>query len=167
MKTLYSEDRARRVLIVERADGHYSLQVQKHYQNIFEGAVVARGWQCLPDGPSVFQTVEIAEREAKTRFPWLARDPHPNTARTISTNEELFETLRGLVDAWCDRRCLRSLRHILAGYPLPSPFTDGWGALYEALRHIRASDRDELTDEEAEAVDDLIVTVGNRLYRMT
>jgi hypothetical protein len=46
----------------------------------------------------------------------------------ISTNEQLFETIQRLVGAWCDRRCLRALRHILAGYPVPSPFTDGWGA---------------------------------------
>ncbi|HKX18933.1 MAG TPA: hypothetical protein VJT33_13055 [bacterium] len=83
----------------------------------------------------------------------------------ISTSEQLFETLQRLVEAWCDRRCLRALRHVLAGYPLPSPHTDGWGALYEALRHVRASDRDELTDQEVETVDDLIVAVGERLYR--
>jgi hypothetical protein len=76
LKVLHSPDQARRVLIVERADGHYSLQVEKRYQNVFEGTLVAEGWQRLPDAPSVFQTVEIAEREAKTRFPWLSKDNH-------------------------------------------------------------------------------------------
>lgn len=76
LKVLHSPDQARRVLIVERADGHYSLQVEKRYQNVFEGTLVAEGWQRLPDAPSVFQTVEIAEREAKTRFPWLSKDDH-------------------------------------------------------------------------------------------
>lgn len=84
---------------------------------------------------------------------------------TLSTNEQLFGTIQALVEAWCDRRCLRALRHILAGYPLSSPLTDGWGVLYEALRHVRASDRDELTDAEVEMVDDLITAVGERLYR--
>ncbi len=83
----------------------------------------------------------------------------------ISTNEQLFETIQRLVGAWCDRRCLRALRHILAGYPVPSPFTDGWGALYESLRHVRAADRDELTYAELETVDNLIVAIGDRLYR--
>lgn len=164
VRALYSPDRATRVLIVERADGHYRLQVEKRYENVYEGRLVAEGWQRLPDTPSVFQTADLAEREARSRYPWLAAAPQL-TPIGLTTNKQLFEMVQRLVEAWCDRRCLRALRHVLVGYPLPSPFTDGWGALYEALRHVRASDRDELTDAEAEMVDNLIVAVGERLYR--
>ena len=164
MKSLYSPDRARRVLIAERADGHYDLRVEKRFQNVYEGRLVAEGWRRLHSASSVFETADLAEHEARSRFPWLAPEPQPATT-AISTNDELFAALRCLVEAWCDRRCLRALRHILSGYPLPSPFTDGWGALYEALRQVRASDQDELTDAEAEIADNLIVAVSERLYR--
>ena len=164
LKILYGSDRARRVLIVERAEGHFSLQVERRYRNIFEGRLVAAGWQRLPGAPSVFQTVDVAEQEARSRFPWLSPEPQ-SAVTTISTNEQLLDTLQRLVEAWCDRRCLRALRDVLAGYPLPSPHTDGWGALYEALRRVRASDRDELTDAEVELVDDLIAAVAERLFR--
>jgi hypothetical protein len=164
VKALYSADRARRVLVVERADGQYGLQVEKRYQNVYEGRLVAEGWQRLAGAPSVFETADIAEREARSQCPWLAAAPEL-TPIGMTTNEQLFEMVRRLVEAWCDRRCLEALRHVLAGYPLPSPFTDGWEALYEALRHIRASDRHELTDVKAETVDTLIAAVGDRLYR--
>lgn len=84
---------------------------------------------------------------------------------TFANNEHLLEAVQALAEAWCDRRCLRALRHILAGYPLPSPFTDGWGALYEALRRVRAADRDQLTNTELDTVEALIVAVGTRVYR--
>jgi len=85
----------------------------------------------------------------------------------FTSNAQLLAAVQALVDAWCDRRCLSALRHILAGYPLPSPLTDGWGALYDGLRHVRALDRDQLTDAERDMVDDLIVAVGRAVYRGT
>jgi hypothetical protein len=75
VKALYAPDRARRVLIVERADGHYGLQVEKRYENVYEGRLVAEGWRRLSDAPSIFEAADIAEREARSRFPWLAPEP--------------------------------------------------------------------------------------------
>jgi len=40
-------------------------------------------------------------------------------------NEEFFRSVRTLVEAWCDRRALGALRHILQGYPLANHLTDG------------------------------------------
>jgi hypothetical protein len=83
----------------------------------------------------------------------------------ITDNATLFGTLGGLVDAWCDRRCLNALRAILAGYPLSSPLTDGWGDLLTALENVRAFARDELTDAERAAVDECIRTVERVVHR--
>ena len=68
----------------------------------------------------------------------------------IEDNKQLFNNLQRLVEAWCDRRCLRALRNILPGYPLISPLSDGWSELLIALQDVRAFARDELTAEEQE-----------------
>ncbi|MFI5127655.1 MAG: hypothetical protein ACHQJX_12585 [Candidatus Acidiferrales bacterium] len=82
----------------------------------------------------------------------------------MKDNEELFRTIRGLVDAWCDRRCLVALRLILRGYPLGSPLGDGWGQLLVALQDVRASARGELTEAECATADDCIRTNDNALH---
>ena len=78
---------------------------------------------------------------------------------------ELQQNVEELVDAWCDRRSLRALREILAGYPLTSPLTDGWAELLGALEGVRALARDELTDEEAQRVDEIIGAASAIVYR--
>ena len=76
-------------------------------------------------------------------------------------------TLRQLIEAWCDRRCLRALLEILPGYFAFNSLTDGWAELREALVRVRSQSRQELTDEELEKVRDLIaaadhVMIGHR-----
>jgi hypothetical protein len=80
-------------------------------------------------------------------------------------NDQIFAEIRGLVDAWCDRRCLRTLRAVLRGYPLASPLTDGWGELLLALQDVRAFARDELTETERRTVDDCIGVIERVLRR--
>jgi hypothetical protein len=80
------------------------------------------------------------------------------------SREHLFDSLRRLVEAWCDRRCLRALRAVLRGYPLTSPLTDGWGELLLALQDVRAFARDELTEAERASVDDCIRTLERALH---
>ena len=89
-----------------------------------------------------------------------AKMPHTNQTH-------LFDTLRSLVDGWCDRRCLTALRAILRGYPLSSPFTDGWGDLLVALQDVRAFARHELTATEQATVDDCIRAVERVVQRTT
>ena len=79
--------------------------------------------------------------------------------------DHLFATLQRLVEAWCDRRCLRALRAILRGYPLTSPLTDGWAELLTALQDVRAFARSELTEAERTTVDDCIRVVEAALHR--
>ncbi len=69
---------------------------------------------------------------------------------------KIIEEVERLVGAWCDRRSLRALRAILSGWPLTSGLTDDWGNLLDALEKVRAFARDELTENEARAVEDLI-----------
>ncbi len=83
----------------------------------------------------------------------------------MKDNAELFRTLDGLVAAWCDRRCLKALRAVLAGYPLTSPLTDGWGALLTALQDVRAFAGNELTDGERGSVDECIRAVDQAVHR--
>lgn len=79
--------------------------------------------------------------------------------------EQLFTTLRRLVEAWCDRRCLTALRLVLRGYPLTSPFTDGWGELLIALQDVRALARNEITEGELASVDDCVRAVEQAMRR--
>jgi hypothetical protein len=73
-----------------------------------------------------------------------------------NSNNHPLEVIQGLVESWCDRRCLRALRAVLQGYPLISPLGDGWGELRLALENVRAFAREEITTEELRAVDNLI-----------
>ena len=83
----------------------------------------------------------------------------------IEDNSQLFSNIQRLVEAWCDRRCLRALRNILRGYPLVSPLGDGWGELLIALQDVRAFARDELTAEESKVLEDCIRTVDSAVHR--
>jgi len=74
----------------------------------------------------------------------------------MDNQEQFFQTLQRLVDAWCDRRALQALRYILRGYPLSSPLTDGWAELMAALKDVRACARDEVTPEELRSIDECI-----------
>lgn len=90
--------------------------------------------------------------------------PEP-TPMPFADNEQLFNTIQILVEGWCDRRCLKALRAILRGYPLSSPFTDGWGDLLAALQDVRAFAQSELTDAERTTVDACIRAVDAALHR--
>jgi hypothetical protein len=80
-------------------------------------------------------------------------------------NAQPLDIVQALVASWCDRRCLKALRAILAGYPLSSPLTDGWGDLLKALQDVRAFARDELTEAERATVDECIRAVERVVYR--
>jgi len=83
----------------------------------------------------------------------------------IEDNKQLFSSVQGLVEAWCDRRCLRALSNILRGYPMVSPLGDGWGELLIALQNVRAFARDELTAEEFRVLEACIRAVDAAVHR--
>jgi hypothetical protein len=71
-KILESRDQGRRVLIVARRDGAFGLVVQKWLRNVYQGRLIFEGWVALPAHTSIFESVEIAEREAREEFRWLS-----------------------------------------------------------------------------------------------
>lgn len=80
-------------------------------------------------------------------------------------DQELFQTLHNLVDAWCERRALQALRCILRAYPLVNPLTDGWADLMTALQDVRAFARKQITPEELKAVDECIRVIDKVVHR--
>ena len=60
----------------------------------------------------------------------------------------LNDTIKRLVDAWCERRELTPLRILLPAWPMPMGLTDDWNALRDALRHVRAMAQESLTEAE-------------------
>ena len=60
----------------------------------------------------------------------------------------LFETLDGLIDGWCERRALRPLAYLLSAYPGIFVHTDQQFQLLEALKNLKRLCRDHLTPEE-------------------
>ena len=70
-----------------------------------------------------------------------------------------------LVDAWCERRCLRALREVLAGMPVESGLTDEWERVREALIAVRELAAHELTQDELVTVQRLIADVDALLAR--
>ena len=83
----------------------------------------------------------------------------------MKSAEGFHRSLGGLIDSWCDRRCLSALRCILQGYPLSSGLTDDWANLLHALENVRSFARDELTIEEKQIVGELITDVQRVVYR--
>jgi hypothetical protein len=75
----------------------------------------------------------------------------------IQDSSQFFSVLQSLIDAWCDRRCLSPLRHILAAYPMVSGLTDEWGELAIALENVRAFSRDQITGSELQSLEEAIV----------
>lgn len=80
-------------------------------------------------------------------------------------DQELFQTLQKLVDAWCERRALQALRYILQGYPLVNPLTDGWADLLRALQDVRAFAREQIMPEELKSVDECIRVIDRVIHR--
>jgi hypothetical protein len=78
---------------------------------------------------------------------------------------KVIEDVEKLVGAWCDRRSLRALREILSAWPLTSGLTDDWGSFLAALERVRAFARDDLSEDERVAVEDLIHDVQQVIDR--
>ena len=60
----------------------------------------------------------------------------------------LFKTLDGLINGWCERRALRPLAYLLPAYPGVFVHADQQFQLLEALKNLKKLCRDRLTPEE-------------------
>ena len=81
------------------------------------------------------------------------------------SNAEFFETLKRLIEAWCDRRSFRPLSQILGPYVSFNGMSDGWAELGAGLKGIRAVDADQLTPDERVVVENLIRMVDAVVQR--
>ena len=57
--------RQRRVVILQRDDGHFTFAEEYSYKSEYEGKIIAEGWARLPS-EGVFATAEIAEAEGQS-----------------------------------------------------------------------------------------------------
>ena len=48
------------------------------------------------------------------------------------------ETIRSLIDAWCERREYGALATVLPAWLGNNGLTDGWSDLHDALKHVYA-----------------------------
>jgi hypothetical protein len=76
---------------------------------------------------------------------------------------EFLAALRLIIDAWCERRCLRALSYALPGFFALNGMTDGWGELREALGRVRSLAREELPADEVEIIADLIAAIDRAI----
>jgi hypothetical protein len=83
----------------------------------------------------------------------------------VTHSDEFFAVLHKLVHAWCDRKCLEALNHVLPAYLSFNGLTDAWNRLYEALHNVRSTAQYELTAVELEEVNILIRAARQVLYR--
>lgn len=54
----------RRVVILQRDDGHFTFAEEYSYQSLYDGETIAEGWQRLPS-VGIFASAEIAETEGQ------------------------------------------------------------------------------------------------------
>ena len=69
-----------------------------------------------------------------------------------SIEVDLFKTLDGLINGWCERRALRPLAYLLPAYPGVLVHTDQQFQLLEALKNLKRLSLDHLTPEELRLV---------------
>ena len=83
----------------------------------------------------------------------------------VDHSDEPFAVLHKLIHAWCDRRCLEALNHVLPAFLSFHGQADAWSRLYDALRNAQSLACHELTDEELENVSNLISLASRVLVR--
>jgi hypothetical protein len=84
--------------------------------------------------------------------------------KSYASNDEYFDDLQSLVEAWCDRRCLHALSTILPAYTSFNGMTDAWGDLLTALNALLLSN-DVFLPDERQIIADLKQAAENAVYR--
>lgn len=57
----------RRLVVLQRDDGHFAVAEEYYYVSEYEGEVIAEGWQQHP-ARGLYATAEIAEKEGRADF---------------------------------------------------------------------------------------------------
>jgi len=67
VSALSGKRQRRRVVILERDDGHFALEEEYFFASVHDGEIVAQGWAGL--GPrGIFASAELAEAEGRSHF---------------------------------------------------------------------------------------------------
>jgi hypothetical protein len=69
-----------------------------------------------------------------------------------SVEFNLFKTLDGLINGWCERRALRPLGYLLPAYPGVLTHTHEQFQLLEALKNLKTRYHAHLTTEELQLI---------------
>ena len=75
----------------------------------------------------------------------------------------LFKTLDGLINGWCERRALRPLAYLLPAYSGVLVHTDQQFQLLEALKNLNRLSLNHLTLEELRLVTEALDFLDQRL----
>jgi hypothetical protein len=75
----------------------------------------------------------------------------------------LFKTLDGLINGWCERRALRPLAYLLPAYSGVLVHTDQQFQLLEALKNLNRLCLDHLTSEELRLITQALNFLDERL----
>lgn len=81
------------------------------------------------------------------------------------TPEEITTKIDFLVSAWCARKALKPLRHMLNGAASINGLTDGWAGLLAELQTIRAECTALITEQELDVVIELQQQMNRYIYR--
>src|SRR5262249_24558709 len=95
--------------------------------------------------------------------------PKPPRPKAPALPDELAppdyaESLRSLIERWCDQRHLRALCLILPVYLAMSGLTDSWQDLHDALKSTRALGQEAFTAGDWDAVNELIRGAERIIY---
>ena len=93
------------------------------------------------------------------------RGSSPSSLDSIPQSMEfnLFKTLDGLINVWCERRALRPLAYLLPAYPGVFVHTYQQFQLLEALKNLNRLCLDHLTPEELRLVTQALNFLDERL----
>lgn len=64
----------RRLVVLQRDDGHYAFAEQYYFVSKYEGEIVAEDWQTLPSN-GIYGSADIAEAEGRAAFAHWYRSP--------------------------------------------------------------------------------------------
>jgi hypothetical protein len=81
------------------------------------------------------------------------------------TPKAINDACAAFFDAWCERRAIGPLRHLLRAWPLTGGPTDEWGALYEALGLIQADRSLDLPPSEIDRLAGMVRGVWVIIHR--
>ncbi|WP_213738537.1 hypothetical protein [Bradyrhizobium sp. dw_411] len=89
---------------------------------------------------------------------WRPQENVSSWRMPYGLNNQFMKALSGLIDDWCDKRCLRPLSRVLGPFLNFNGLTDGWADLATGLKSVRAQDQSALSSEEMAIINGLIQT---------